>query len=121
MTRVLISRGLDPACGFLHADKPGGFSLANDALELIRPKVTDLVMQWVTLRTFRKDDFGTFEQGIVRLSSETAREVASRVLKTIPIQEYDAAARAFIAMLSTSPNILRPANPAKPTRNLPFS
>ncbi len=99
MTRVLISRGLDPACGFLHADKPGRFSLAYDALELIRPKVTDLVMQWVTLRTFRKDDFGTFEQGIVRLSSETAREVASRVLKTIPIQEYDAAARAFIAML----------------------
>lgn len=79
MTRVIISRGLDPAFGFLHADKPGRLSLAYDVLELIRPKVTNLVMQWATSRTFAESEFATFEGGIVRLSSETARAVASRV------------------------------------------
>ncbi|MGI8568126.1 MAG: CRISPR-associated endonuclease Cas1 [Methylocella sp.] len=78
MTRVIITRGLDPAFGFLHADKPGRMSLSYDALELLRSALTGADMQWMAARTLRKDDFATFDGGIVRLSSEVARDSQQR-------------------------------------------
>jgi hypothetical protein len=56
-------------------------------------------MQWATSRTFTKENFATFEGGIVRLSSETARAVASRVLAGIKITECDEAMRKIVKAL----------------------
>jgi CRISPR associated protein Cas1 len=39
----IIALGLDPAFGFLHADKSGRLSLSYDAIELLRPKIDRLV------------------------------------------------------------------------------
>jgi CRISPR-associated endonuclease Cas1 len=88
MTRVIIARGLDPAFGFLHAAKPGRMSLTYDCLELPRPALTDSVMQWMASRAFRKEDFGLFEGGVVRLSSATARELTAFTIKAVPLARY---------------------------------
>jgi hypothetical protein len=53
-------------------------------------------MQWAASRTFTKENFATFEGGIVRLSAPVARDVAARVLKAIPIKEYDAAGQQIV-------------------------
>src|SRR5579864_472242 len=37
--RSLISIGLDPCAGFLHADRTGRYSLAYDLMELLRPEI----------------------------------------------------------------------------------
>jgi len=78
--RALAARGLDPTHGFLHVEKAGRLSLAYDAIELIRGKITQAVFAYIALRRFAASDFATFEGGFVRLGRTVAREVAIAVL-----------------------------------------
>jgi hypothetical protein len=53
----LFARGAQLAIGYLHADKPGRFSLAYDALELLRPIIDEKVFDYVGKARFRMGDF----------------------------------------------------------------
>jgi hypothetical protein len=75
-------------------------SLAYDCIELIRPELTNAVMQWLIKQTFNRDAFATFERGTVRLSSPIAKEVAALTIKVMPLTRYVDVVRTVEKMLS---------------------
>ncbi len=64
---AVIAVGLDPGMGVLHADQRGRNSLALDVMEAVRPTVDDFVLDLLTTRTFRADDFFETRQGVCRI------------------------------------------------------
>ena len=52
-----FARGACLAIGYLHVDKPGRYSLAYDALELLRPLIDEKVFAFVAKTRFRMGDF----------------------------------------------------------------
>jgi len=81
--RALIARGLDPAFGFLHDDKPGRASLAYDVLELLRADVDRVVFEFIAMRTFVRADF-VEDHERVRLGPDVARGVAVAISHELP-------------------------------------
>jgi CRISPR-associated protein Cas1 len=76
----LFARGACLAIGFLHADREGRYSLAYDALELLRPLIDEKVFAFVANTRFRMGDFlvtpsGKY-QGEVRVSQELLKVFA---------------------------------------------
>lgn len=70
----MAARGLDPACGFLHADADGRYSLAYDMMELIRADLDAALLPWAAATTWKRADFPvTRERGIVRLAPPRGR------------------------------------------------
>jgi len=68
--------GLDPQVGFLHADRPGRDSLAQDLLEEFRPWLADrLVLSLINRRQLKASDFITESSGAVRLSAEARKQL----------------------------------------------
>jgi CRISPR-associated protein Cas1 len=68
-TGALASVGLDPALGFLHADRPGRLSLSLDLMEELRTPVVDrLVLKLVNRRELRESDFQSVGAGEMRLT-----------------------------------------------------
>jgi len=68
--------GLDPQIGFLHADRPGRDSLAQDLLEEFRPWLADrLVLSLINRRQLKVSDFITESSGAVRLSAEARKQL----------------------------------------------
>lgn len=66
-TAAAQATGLDPAIGFLHADRPGRPSLALDLMEELRPIVVDrMVLAMVRLGQVGPSDFETLDTGEVR-------------------------------------------------------
>jgi CRISP-associated protein Cas1 len=66
--------GLDPAIGFLHADRPGRMSLALDLMEEMRPVLADrLALSLINRRQLAVNDFDESETGAVLLN-ETGRK-----------------------------------------------
>ena len=60
MAAALGTTGLDPAVGFLHADRPGRLSLALDLLEEFRAAIADrLVISLINLKQVQPDGFET--------------------------------------------------------------
>lgn len=57
MTRTLAMAGFDPACGFLHADADGRYSLSYDVLELLRADIDAAILPWVASQTWKRADF----------------------------------------------------------------
>ena len=53
----LVAQGAHPALGFLHADKPGRWSLAYDAIEPLRPTIERSVFDFVRKHQFGANDF----------------------------------------------------------------
>ena len=73
---ALESVGLDPACGFLHRDRPGRPSLALDILEEFRPFLADrLALSLINLRQVQPDGFKKAEAGAVVMNDETRKTV----------------------------------------------
>jgi CRISPR/Cas system-associated endonuclease Cas1 len=70
-----------PLVGFLHSTKPGRASLAYDALELHRADLTEATFRYAAKCRFRPDDFETERDGVVRLSSKIARDMAALALR----------------------------------------
>jgi CRISPR-associated protein Cas1 len=68
--------GLDPAVGFLHADRPGRPSLALDLVEEFRPFFADrLVLSLVDRRQLGERDFRRLDNGATLLSEEGRKAV----------------------------------------------
>jgi CRISP-associated protein Cas1 len=68
--------GLDPAIGFLHADRPGRMSLALDLMEEMRPVLADrLALSLINRRQLAVSDFEEGETGAVLLSEAGRKTV----------------------------------------------
>ncbi len=57
LSAELFARGACLSIGFLHVDRPGRYSLAYDAVELLRPLVDEKVFAFVAKTKFRMGDF----------------------------------------------------------------
>ena len=68
--------GLDPACGFLHADRPGRAGLALDMMEEFRSWWADrFVLSMINLREIKASGFTFSESGAVLMNEETRKIV----------------------------------------------
>lgn len=68
--------GLDPAIGFLHADRPGRMSLALDLMEEMRPVLADrLALSLINRRQLAVSDFEEGETGAVLLNAAGRKAV----------------------------------------------
>ncbi|WP_028114975.1 type I-C CRISPR-associated endonuclease Cas1c [Ferrimonas kyonanensis] len=68
--------GLDPQVGWLHAERPGRDSLAQDLLEEFRAYVIDrLVLTMINRRQIKPDDFDTAVSGAVSLTDAGRKRV----------------------------------------------
>ena len=73
---ALETVGLDPAVGYLHAERPGRPSLALDLVEDLRPVVADrLVLTLINRRQVSADGFRHLESGGVTMDDATRKEV----------------------------------------------
>jgi CRISPR-associated protein Cas1 len=73
---ALESVGLDPAVGFLHADRPGRPSLALDLMEELRSAIADrLVLTLINRRQVQPEDFADQEAGGILLEDATRKAV----------------------------------------------
>lgn len=73
---ALESAGLDAYVGFLHRDRPGRTSMAQDLLEELRPCLADrFVLTLINNRIVSYKDFEQQEDGAVLLSDEARRTV----------------------------------------------
>jgi CRISPR-associated protein Cas1 len=73
--RAVVSRGIDPAMGHLHAPKDGRASLVYDLIEPLRPMVDTQLLTWIAGERWRMSDFVVDRSGVVRLHPELARVV----------------------------------------------
>lgn len=75
---ALESVGLDPAVGFLHADRPGRPSLALDLMEELRSVIADrLVLTLINRRQLKAADFIVQDGGAVLLTEVARKTVIS--------------------------------------------
>lgn len=82
LERAIVSRGLDPAMGHLHAPKDGRPSLVYDLMEPLRPQVDTQLLSWVQDEQWHKSDFVVDRTGVVRLHPELARVVVQKASVT---------------------------------------
>jgi len=68
LAAYIAAAGLSPAIGFLHADKPGRWSLAWDAIEPLRPMIEARAFRFVARERFAPDDFIRAPDGSLRLA-----------------------------------------------------
>jgi CRISP-associated protein Cas1 len=73
----LVAQGAHPALGFLHADKPGRWSLAYDAIEPLRPTIERSVFDFVRKHQFGANDFILMMNGSIRLMDNLFRSVVA--------------------------------------------
>lgn len=72
---ALESVGLDAYVGFLHRDRPGRTSLAQDLMEELRPCLADrFVLTLINNRVVAGDDFLQSESGAIQLSEQGRRK-----------------------------------------------
>ena len=70
--------GLDPAIGFLHADRPGRMSLSLDIMEELRPVLADrLALSLINRRQLSVSDFEETETGALLLTEAGRKTVLS--------------------------------------------
>ena len=87
-TRIaLLTVGLDPSIGLMHADQPNRDSLALDVMEAVRPSVDMWLHHFLAKNTFSKLDFFERRYGTVRLSSR----ITSQLATTAPLWAAEAA------------------------------
>lgn len=80
--RVLVLAGLDPYGGFLHADRPGKFSLVCDLIEEFRQPVVDRTLLGLVNRGV---EVGIDDQG--KLDAPTRRKIAEKTLERLESTE----------------------------------
>jgi CRISPR-associated protein Cas1 len=70
--------GLDPAVGFLHADRPGRPSLALDLMEEFRPYLADrLVLSLINRQQVKPGGFENSASGAILMNDETRKTLLS--------------------------------------------
>lgn len=86
---ALETVGLDPAVGFLHADRPGRPSLALDVMEELRSALADrLVLTLINRRQLQRSDFDEQEGGAILLR-EPARKAVIAAWQTRKQEEIE--------------------------------
>lgn len=71
---ALQAVGLDPAVGYLHADRPGRLSLALDLMEEFRPAIADrFVLSVINLGQVKARDFAKTGSGAVSMTDEARK------------------------------------------------
>jgi CRISP-associated protein Cas1 len=77
LVAALQAAGAHPAIGFLHADKPGRWSLAWDAIEPLRPSIEASLFAFIRRHQFSGADFIRIHdaRGSIRLGSNLFRVV----------------------------------------------
>lgn len=79
---ALVSAGLDPAVGFLHADRPGRPGLALDLMEELRPFLADrLALSLVNRQQVKGSGFVKSESGGIIMSDDVRKEVLTAYQK----------------------------------------
>lgn len=76
VSAALNGVGLDPQVGYLHTDRPGRDSLAQDLLEEFRSWLADrLVLSLINRRQVKASDFVTESSGAVRMSDDARKQL----------------------------------------------
>ncbi len=83
----LVSQGLDPTIGYLHACRPGRAALVYDLMEPLRPQVEHSMLAFVHSHTFAPSDFVMGPDGVCRLHPQLARKAAGLVASDSKVQE----------------------------------
>jgi CRISPR-associated protein Cas1 len=96
--QALLGEGLDPMCGFLHADKPGRDSLTYDLMELERGAVDDLLLTFLSKTTLHYGDFARAPDGAVALHPQLTRLLLASC--RVPQARVDGHARWLRLLLS---------------------
>jgi CRISPR-associated endonuclease Cas1 len=73
---ALLSIGLDPGMGVLHADLKARDSLALDLMEAVRPQVDRFVLELLHSHTFAARDFFETRQGVCRVLAPMTHRLA---------------------------------------------
>lgn len=68
LARALTARGMALQIGFLHSDKKGRNSLVWDAIEPLRPTITERVFAYIETREFKRSDFIRRREGNCKVS-----------------------------------------------------
>jgi CRISPR-associated endonuclease Cas1 len=96
--QALLLEGLDPTCGFLHADKFGRDSLTYDLMELERGAVDDLLLTFLAHTTLHYGDFARAADGAITLHPQLTRLLLAQV--RVPQARVDTHARWLRLLLS---------------------
>lgn len=75
----LVARGLDPAIGYLHANRHTDHGLVLDLMEPLRPLVDRKVLEFVQKQSFTPSDFTLLSNGVCRLNPHLARNVVRAI------------------------------------------
>ncbi len=73
---ALLAVGCDPGVGIQHADQKSRDSMACDVMEAVRPKVDAWLLEYLTTRALRRQDFLELRNGQCRLMPDLAKELA---------------------------------------------
>src|SRR5580692_813672 len=73
---ALLSAGLDPTLGVLHADQRNRDSFALDAMEAIRPAVDSFVLDLLEERVLTSRDFVEVSNGVCRVRAPLTHDLA---------------------------------------------
>lgn len=78
ITSALETVGLDPYVGFMHQDRPGRASLANDLIEELRAPIADrFVLSLINRKQLQADDFDIKENESVYIKESARRTFIS--------------------------------------------
>jgi CRISPR-associated protein Cas1 len=100
LSGMIAVRGAHPAIGFLHADKPGRWSLAYDAIEPLRPLIEMRVFDYIRKHQFSGNDF-ILAQGQIRLMDNLLRVVIAET--ALSHRVLDAAVDWLIGLIQAAP------------------
>jgi CRISP-associated protein Cas1 len=118
LAACLFAQGAQPAIGYLHADKPGRFSLAYDAIEHLRPVIEARVFDFIRSNRFGADDFIRIRDahGSLRLAESFLRVLLGECAPPSRVIS-DAAAR-MTELILTAPRQREFENSAESARNV---
>ena len=80
-----VAHGFDPTIGYLHTSRPGRVALVYDLMEPLRPQIDCLILNFVRSRTFSPSDLLSDLNGVCRLHSQLARQVAAMALSDMVV------------------------------------
>jgi CRISP-associated protein Cas1 len=103
LAAALVAAGAHPAIGFLHADKPGRWSLAWDAIEPLRPSIEAGVFAFTRRHQFSGGDFIRVDdaRGSIRLGSNLLRVVIAECAPSRTL--LNDVARWMVALILSAP------------------
>jgi CRISP-associated protein Cas1 len=105
----LVAQGAHPALGFLHADKPGRWSLAYDAIEPLRPTIERSVFDFVRKHQFGANDFILTMNGSIRLMDNLFRTIIAET--AVSGRTLDGAINWLITLIRDTASCSMPRNP----------